>query len=203
MKEIRSITFENKSDENMILEGYAAVFDSPTVIHKINGVEYKEIIDRNAFKNASFSDCCLKYNHKDEVPILARTRGGSLKIDVDDIGLFFKAKLFNTSTSRDVYSLVKQGGLDKCSFAFTIAPNGDSYDSDTKTRTIHAIEKVWDCSIVNVPAYDDTKVYARSLVEFFEAEAEKERLDKRNEELKLAQYSYLLELERLSNEFKY
>lgn len=199
-KEIRTITFENQSNEEMMLEGYAAVFNQPTVLYKSDGIEFKEIIDRDAFKNADFKDCCLKYNHKDEVPILARTRGGSLDIGVDNIGLKFKAKLFDTTTSRDVYSLVKQGGLDKCSFAFTIKDGGDSYDTETRTRTIHAIDKVWDCSIVNNPAYDGTSVFARSVIEFFDTEVEKERLEKRDKQKKLAISSYFQELERTLND---
>ena len=203
MKETRSLTFNNESTEEMVLEGYAAVFNQPTVLYKVDGIEYKEIIDRNAFSGADFKDCCLKYNHKDEVPILARTRGNSLKLGIDNKGLKFRANLFNTSTARDVYTLVKAGGLDKCSFAFTIKDGGESYDRQSRTRTIHAIDKVWDCSIVDNPAYDATSVSARSVIEFFDAEAEKERLDKRNNERQQIEYSYLLELERVKNVIKY
>ena len=203
MKETRSLTFNNESTEEMVLEGYAAVFNQPTILYKVDGIEYKEMIDRNAFNNADFKDCCLKYNHKDEVPILARTRGNSLKLDVDNNGLKFRANLFNTTTARDVYTLVKAGGLDKCSFAFTIKEGGDSYDRETRTRTIHAIEKVWDCSIVDNPAYESTSVSARSVIDFFDAEAEQERLDKRNNERQRNEYSYSLELERAENAIKY
>lgn len=179
-KEIRLMSFENRSEDDMILEGYAAVFDSPTVIYKVDGIEYKEVIARTAFDNSSFKDCCLKYNHLDGIPILARTRGGSMEVGPDDFGLHFRAKLFETQGARDVNTLVKGGALDKCSFAFTIAENGDSYNRDTRTRTIHDIEHVWDCSIVDVPAYESTSVSARS---FFEAEAERERAEARALEL--------------------
>ena len=117
-----------------------------------------------------FKDCCLKYNHSNNVPILARTRGGSLELILDDIGLRFKANLFNTQTSRDVYELVKQGGLDKCSFAFTIKE--DSYERESRTRHIRKIDKLFDVAIVDIPAYDSTSVSARS---FFELEREKEQ----------------------------
>lgn len=164
--EVRS----NEEENSMILEGYAATFDNPTCLYEYDGVKYNEVIDRGAFDEMDSKDCCLKYNHSDNVPILARTRGGSLELIVDDIGLRFRAKLFNTQTSRDVYELVKQGGLDKCSFAFTIKE--DSYDRESRTRHIRKINRLFDVAVVDIPAYDSTSVSARS---FFELEREKEQ----------------------------
>ena len=160
----------NADSNERILEGIATVFDTPTVLYEIDGIEYKEIIDRHALDNADFSNCCLKYNHSDNVPIMARTRKGSLKTSIDNEGLHFRANLFNTQTSRDVYELVKVGGLDKCSFAFTV--EDAEYDKNTHTRRILKIDKVFDISIVDVPAYDDTDVSARSI---FKLENEKEK----------------------------
>lgn len=187
-KEERKVLFRdyNVSEDNgdMFLEGYAAVFDQPTVLYKdINGNEFKEVISRTAFENTDMSKCCLKYNHESSVPVLARVRGGSLELDVDDYGLHFRAKLFNTSVARDVYELVKAGGIDECSFAFTINEDGDDYDRATRTRTIRSIGNLWDCAVVDNPAYGGTSVTARS---FFEAEAEKENLERLEQERCLA-----------------
>lgn len=168
----------NDEDKSMVLEGYAATYDNPTVLYEIDGIEYNEVIDRGAFDGMDSKDCCLKYNHSSNVPILARTRGGSLELTVDDIGLRFRAKLFNTQSSRDVYELVKQGGLDKCSFAFTIKE--DSYVRDTRTRHIKKIDKLFDVAVVDIPAYDSTSVSARS---FFELERDKEQKTLEREKL--------------------
>lgn len=186
MKQIRVMQFENISTDDMVIEGYATVFEEPTVLYEYEGMEYKEIIKREAFDNASFKDCVLKYNHSDNTLPLARTRGGSLDINVDSKGLWFKANIFDTAFARDVYKLVQEGALDKCSFAFTM----DDYDYDTKTRlrTITEIKRVFDVSIVTNPAYDGTSVSARN---FFEAEAEKERLDNLKKlEIARAKYYY-------------
>lgn len=171
-KEIRVLDFKNQSEDDLVIEGYAATFNQPTILYKIDGIEYKEVIAHGAFDEADMKDCCLKYNHSSGVPILARTRGGSLQLRTDDIGLFFRGNVFPTQTGKDVHMLVKGGALDKASFAFTIADGGDEYDRSTRTRTIKKVEKLWDVAIVDIPAYDSTSVYARS---FFEAEAEKER----------------------------
>ena len=192
-KEIRTLDFQNQTDEEMSIQGYAATFDTPTVIYKIDGKEYIEVIDKKAFDKTDMKDCCLKYNHSNQVMILARTRGGSLKLKTDEKGLFFDSKLFKTSSGMDVHLLVKERVLDKCSFAFTIAPGGDIYDPKTRTRTITNIEKLWDVSIVDIPAYDSTSVQARS---FFDAEAEKERLEKRERERKLKVLKLKLQLSK-------
>lgn len=179
MKDERKVELRNSTaieeDGKMILEGYAAVFDQPTVLFTDErGNEYREVIDREAFASTDMSKCCLKYNHESSVPVLARVRGGSLQLSVDDYGLKFRAELFNTSVAKDVYELVKAGGIDECSFAFTIAPDGSDYDRNTRTRSIRNIEYLWDCAVVDNPAYGGTSVSARS---FLEAEAEKEILE--------------------------
>lgn len=174
--EIRNFKItEGESENEMILEGYAAVFEQPTVLFvDANGNEYKEVISREAFANASTDGCFLKYNHENSALPLARVRGGSLVLEADDYGLHFRAKLFDTSYSRDVYAIVKAGGIDECSFAFTINEDGEEYDTKTRTRRINSVSNLWDCAIVENPAYGGTTVSARS---FFEAEAEKEMLE--------------------------
>lgn len=164
---LEGVTAEKENDE-LRLSGHAAVFERATVLYEFDGVEYKEVIARGAFDNCDMSRCCLKYNHSDSYPVLSRVRGGFLDLSVDSVGLRFDAKLFDTQASRDIYNTVKQGGIDKCSFAFTV--EDETYDKLTHTRTINKIGKLFDVSVVDIPAYDDTDVSAR---DFFKAEAEK------------------------------
>ena len=178
--ELRNLTAESENN-SMYLLGHAAVFDTPTVLWEYDGVEYKEVIARGAFDNADMKDCCLKYNHSNDIPILARVRGGSLALSIDNIGLKWDANLFDTSVARDVYALVKGGGLDKCSFAFTVEE--EEYDRTTHTRTIKKIGKLFDVSIVDIPAYDDTDVSAR---DYFKSEDEKYKtLERENQRKRL------------------
>lgn len=168
-KEIRAtatmgINAEDK--EKMVIEGKAVSFNSPTALYTDEfGNDYYEVIDPNAFENCICKDCCLRYNHKDNAPVLARTRGGSLTLDFRPDGVYFRAELFDTSFAKDCYELVKADAL-QCSFAFTIAENGDEYNETTRTRRIKKISHLWDLSIVDVPAYRDTFVkQARSYCE--------------------------------------
>lgn len=159
-KEIRGLEFRavENEDNKMIVEGYAVMFESPAT-H-----DWTEIIDRHAFDVCDMSDVCLKYNHSDTNPILARTRNHSLQLTVDDIGLKIRAELIDTTSNRDMYKMVQEGLLDKMSFAFTVA--GDEWDYDTNTRRITNIDKLYDVAIVDVPYYDTTEVHARMLKEF-------------------------------------
>ena len=155
--------------DSMVVEGYAIVFDSPTTIWEYNGIEYKEVIARGALTGTDMSDIPFKYNHSDDVMIMARTRNGTLVTQTDDKGLLIRATLANTSSGRDLYELIKRKDIDKMSFAFTVT--SETYDEDTHTRTINKIKKLYDVAAVDMPAYDDTNISARS---FFES-AEKRK----------------------------
>ena len=169
--EIRAL----EEDNEMIIEGYAVVFDSPAT-HS----GYTEVVDKDAFNVCDMRDVSLKYNHKDSVLILARTRNKSLQLTVDDRGLFFSAKLIDTTTNKDVYKMIKSKLIDKCSFAFTV--DKEEYDYDTDTRRILGIDKLFDVSVV--PFYDSTNVVARNKEEFMK-EKEKKELELEKEKLKL------------------
>ena len=177
--ELREAQFSENEEKQKVLEGYAVVFDKPTVLYEYEGVEYKEIIAKEAFDKADLKDVCLKYNHGDNFGILARTRNGSLQITVDDYGLKFRATLLNTPSANEIYECVKNGLIDKCSFAFRCEE--DAYNQETHTRTILKIKRVYDLSVVDIPAYDDTNVEARS---YFDGRAKEQVASERAKRVK-------------------
>lgn len=158
--ELREAQFSENEENQKVLEGYAVVFDKPTVLYEYDGIEYKEVIAKEAFDKADLKDVCLKYNHGDSAGILARTRNKSLEIFIDKKGLKFRATLLNTPSANEIYENVKNGLIDKCSFAFRCEE--DAYNQETHTRTILKIKRVYDLSVVDIPAYDDTNVEARN-----------------------------------------
>lgn len=152
-----------ENEGEMVIEGYAVVFGQRTLIGD-EKYGFYEIIDRDAFKGADLSDVPLKYNHTDAVPILARTRNGSLTLNADEKGLFMRGTLLDTQDARDMYKRVESKLIDKMSFAFTV--DSEEWDDSTlpvPTRTIKRFKRIWDVSVVDIPAYDGTSVYARSL----------------------------------------
>lgn len=158
LAEVRMLEEDNK----MILEGYAIVFDQETLI----GTEDKgflEVISKHALKDAYMKDVPLKYNHMDNFLILARTKNKSLTLEVDEKGLKVHAELIDTESNKDVYKMVKAGLLDKMSFAFTVKSNKWDRSGDIPKRIIEGIDRLYDVSVVDVPAYEQTSIYARSL----------------------------------------
>lgn len=158
---------ETRADEaegKMIIEGYPVVFDKETYIDcGFDG--WFEKVDRHAFDGADLSDVALKYNHNDNVFILARTRNGSLNLTIDDHGIFIHAELIDTTTNRDVYKMVQSGLLKEGSFAFTVTSHTEERDAEGQThRTITGIGILFDVAICPNGAYGDlTEIYARSL----------------------------------------
>lgn len=126
IKETRQATINLTSDENkMILEGYALVFNQETLIGDSKR-GFREMIMPEALKNTAMKDVPLKYNHMDNFLVIARTKNGSLKLDVDEHGLKIRAELIDTQTNKDIYKMVQNGLLDKMSFAFTV--NAQEWD---------------------------------------------------------------------------
>ena len=180
LTEVRAL----EDTEKMIVEGYAVVFDSVADLGW-----YKEVIDRNAFNGCDMSDVCLKYNHEDNILIMARTRNNSLQLIIDDKGLRIRAELIDTQNNKDIYKMIKAGLLDKMSFAFTVS--NEDIDYETDTRRITGIDKIYDVSVVNVPAYNTTEIYARNKEEFQE---EKEQYEKNKIEFEKEKLNLLLSL---------
>ena len=160
---LSDVSFKEEDEQKMVLEGYAIVFNQETLIgDKEKG--FIESIDRNALKNAYMKDVPMKYNHDDSFLIIARTRNNSLRLTVDDIGLKVRAELIDTDSNKDIYKMVKAGLLDKMSFAFTVSSQKIDRSGDIPKRTITGIDRLYDVSIVDLPAYDQTSiVVGRSL----------------------------------------
>jgi HK97 family phage prohead protease len=101
---------------------------------------------------------------------MARTRNNTLELNIDESGLFVRAKLDGTEEGRKLYEEIRGGYIDRMSFSFTVGE--ERYDRENRMRVIEGIKRIYDVSAVDIPAYDTTSISARS---FFEAEAEKER----------------------------
>jgi len=153
--EVETRTMELRAaseDGKMVLEGYAANFDTVTDLGF-----FKERIARGAFDDRLDDDVRYLLNHKG-MP-MARTSNGTLKLEVREGGLWTRAELNDTQQSRDVYAAVKRGDINSMSFAFTIAE--DEVDAEQNLRTVTKVKQLFDASVVTYPAYPTTTVQAR------------------------------------------
>lgn len=176
---------EGESQE-LWVEGYAARFNSPTVLFEIDGVEYKEQIASDAFTDCKMEDVIFNYNHSGRV--MARTRNKTLQLAIDDSGLFIRARLDGTVEGRTLYDDIQNGYIDRMSFRFVIGQ--EAFDYQNRQWTVLRVKRLYDVSAVDIPAYDDTSIEARKDAAL-EADAQAQRqaavaaLAKRKLELKL------------------
>lgn len=166
-REYRNFTFERAEGEEMRITGVPAVLDTETIMYEFDGIEYKEVISSSAFDGADMSDVVLNVDHMGKPA--AKTKNGTLKLEVRDKKLLMDSDLSKNATGRELYEDIQNGFYDKMSFAFSV--EADEYNRETRTRTITKIKKLYDVSAVTFPAYQQTSISARS---YFEAEAAKE-----------------------------
>ena len=184
---------DDNEEKSYKVSGYASTFDTYTLF-EVDGIEYKERIDSHAFDNADMSDVIMQYDHAGRV--FARTSNGTLNVSVDERGLKIEADLSTTEASREMYDEIASGLVIKMSFAFKVAD--EHYDSNSHTRVVDKIAKVYDVSAVSIPANPDTEIFARS--SFFDGVIKREQAErleqtrKENEKRKLKLRLHLMEV---------
>ena len=137
-----------ESDE-MIIEGYAALYDNETNIGP-----FRETISRGAFDDVLDNDVRALMNH-DPNYVLGRTGAGTLELELDDTGLKYRIKLGEQQYAKDLYESVKRGDISQSSFAFTIAEQ--SWNENRTVRSVDKVATLLDVSPVTYPAYKDTE----------------------------------------------
>ena len=165
-------------DNSNTVEGVAVVFNREADLGW-----FTEEIDRHAFDGVDMSDVVLNFNHDNSL-LLAGTRNGSLELQVRDDGLFQRANVIDTTQGRDVMKLVKSGLISKMSFAFTIARDGEIWETredGVEHRLITKIDRLYDVSLVTFPAYQQTSAWARDVSDDL-AEKHKALMERRAEQ---------------------
>lgn len=130
---------------------------------------FRERIARGAFDGCDMQDVIMCFNHRDDA-ILARTTSGTLRLEVDDVGLRFAFEAPHTTVGNDMLELVRRGDVSKCSFRFGVKEDVWQYADarnglDLDERTILRFSHVVDVSLVTFPAYPDTEASVRHLEE--------------------------------------
>lgn len=166
---------EDGEAEMAVIEGHAALFNSPTDLYWM-----REEILPGAFDNVLNDDVRCLYNH-DPNQVLARCINGkgTLELSVDDKGLKYRYTTPNRSYALDLADAIEKGDVTQSSFSFrakkTIWTEGG--DGEPDLRQIVEIDKLYDVAPVTFPAYTDTTVAKRSRGENENHEKEKIELD--------------------------
>lgn len=167
MKEVRNSNNEITPilPNSREVSGYAIVFNSDSndlggFIERIQPEALEGVIEK--------SDVLCLLNHNEDKGVLARSKygEGSLRLEVDEIGLKYTFEAPNTALGDELLEGLRRGDINTSSFAFTVgSDNWSKREDGTYLRTINSISELFDVSPVYRAAYDATsvKVDARGL----------------------------------------
>jgi HK97 family phage prohead protease len=157
---VESRSAEDGSERQWIV-GYAAKFG----VNSLDLGDFVERIDPGAFgivaerrgRKKPLETRAL-WNHDANYP-LARYPG-TLKLDVDEVGLRYEFPVPDTSYGRDLAANIAAGIVRGSSFSFTVPSGGDSWTTENgrSLRVIQSIDSLLDVSPTTWPAYPDTDV---------------------------------------------
>ena len=144
-----------------ILEGYAAVFGTPSDI----GGMFTETIRKGAFsKTIKETDQVMLWNHDDGKPLGRRSKG-TLRLSEDGHGLKASVTLADTSWGNDAHISVKRGDVQGMSFRFAaVQEKWDESDLNNIKRDILEA-RVPEVSPVTFPAFPQTEIEARAIMD--------------------------------------
>jgi HK97 family phage prohead protease len=168
---------EIRREENQpaTISGYAAVFyraDQPGTEFRLAD-DYVERIQPGAFDNAlkNADDARALFNH-DSNQVLGRVSSGTLRLNVDEVGLRYQIDLPDTQLGRDVATIIERGDVSGSSFAFAVNDKGSEVtrDGEQMVRTITDVS-LFDVGPVTYPAYQATSTAKRNTEALEELEA--------------------------------
>ena len=185
--ELRAIQNDTEKPEYRV-SGYSTMFNQPFVLYreKWGGEEYeiREQVDSHAFDSADMSDIIFNLNHEGRV--FARLSNNTLKLTIEEKGLKVDAYLGGTEEGRKIHQEIEGGYLTKMSYRFVV--EDDKVEEFTEgekrviLRTITKIRKLYDVSVVSIPADDHTSISARSFSDGLIEKIQAERLEAEKKE---------------------
>lgn len=155
--EVRATEGDGKK---MVLRGYPILFNTPTIIRDWYG-EWEEIIAPTALDSTNLIGVYLMVGHNPD-NVLGR-EGINMRLEKDEIGMFFECELPNTQYARDWYNLVEQRIVDGMSWSFNCEGDTWNYKKDgmeRDQRIINKVTKLWEITITPFPAYAEASVIA-------------------------------------------
>lgn len=146
------------------MSGHASMFGAVARI----GPHWERISER-AFDRPlkEQADVRLLLNH-DPSKLLARTSSGTLQLRADGRGLAVDADIADTTTGRDVRTLIERGDLTGMSFAFVPNRDADTWSvapDGRQMRTINDLDLL-DVSLATFPAYKDASDVVLRAIDF-------------------------------------
>ena len=177
---------QKRFDTEKYVEGYAANYEKYLLWDEGEWGKTYERFAPGCFANTDMSDVILQFDHSGRV--FARVTNGTLAVEADAKGLFMAADLDKTEQARGIYEDIVAKMLTRMSWRFKVGKYYVEREEGSKDKTIvHTeIPKIYDVSVVSIPANDTTEINARDFIhgvmdEIARSEAE---LDERRRKLR-------------------
>jgi HK97 family phage prohead protease len=190
-----SFAFEDRAGDNdgRTLEGYAAVYDTPTKIRDLQG-DFEETILKGAFtRSLKERTPVLQFEHGRDPRVGAVPIGQIHELRDDERGLYVRARLYDNAVVEPVRQAIEGRSITGMSFRFDVPEGGDEWPTRDK-RTIGDLN-AYELGPVVFPAYDTTSVTVRSLLAQLDPQEHRALIRELAAEIRLA-----VDLEDLDNE---
>lgn len=184
---------QDEEADGPVIAGYAAVWDQESV--DLGG--FVEVIRRGAFSDVldRGDDIVALWNH-DINYVLGRVSNGTLRLEEDGHGLRYEVRPRRGGWVDDLIESIRRRDVQGNSFGFYVAEDGEKWtkrDDGSYLREITRVAEVRDVGPVTLPAYPQTKVVARSVVQ--RAKSLRARDEARDHELAMRAQSLGVELQ--------
>ncbi len=158
MLPIRGEFKTREEDNDLLIEGYFSVFNSPYLLW--DGCT--EYIAPGAFADTLGEDIRALTNH-DTTLVLGRNRAGTLTLREDDHGLWGSIRINrDDQDAMNTYRRVQRRDVDQCSFGFVILDEERRVLDNGNVEYIIKKVRLLEVSVVTFPAYEETSVSARA-----------------------------------------
>ena len=182
--EIIEARAEEGVDPPMIVEGYIAKYNAPTIYGG-----RKELVRAGAFDKTlrSLQDgkasVVALYHHGAVPRVLGNTANETLRLSSDNVGLKAWIKFPNTQFARDLFQEIKDKYTSGASFGFPSLDKASKIINGTRELVDVDLKEV---TITPLPAYPQTQMSTRSWQEYDERVESTKRLTERIENLEVA-----------------
>lgn len=149
----------SKSDKGQVIEGYASVFNQ--LSDDLGG--FREQVIPGAFADTIVTDDIRALFNHDANFVLGRNVSETLELEEDEHGLKIRITLPDTQWARDLFVSIQRGDVDQMSFGFRTITDNWHQEEGGLVRDLIKV-RLFDVSPVTFPAYPQTVVNARDLL---------------------------------------
>lgn len=152
--EVRAVNKESRT-----IRGYGIVFNRESHEMRMGGTKFKEVILPQAMEGVDLRMLQSMHNH-DPNRLLGTTWAGTMRVGVDQIGVWYETDVPDSPTGQDTWVSVQRGDTRTSSFQFTTPEGGDTWErrDGYLLRTINKFSGIYEMGPVSNEAYPDTTV---------------------------------------------